>query len=165
MVVQLIKIKLDMENIESFSIPEDHVWNLDVRLTLTNDVRTGVNLSAVDEVEIPNGRGTANLVLRVDKNDYATLKIQPLSKIVQGCITAGDCEKGDFIPVLAVECRGCEIQSWTPTGYYQVTTRSGSGFDEVDLSQGEWYEVDAETNEPVSIVSFISKIDVHKGDR
>jgi hypothetical protein len=165
MVLQLIKIKLDMENIESFSIPEDHAWKLDVRLTSTNDVRMGVDLSAVDEVEIPNSRGMANLVLRVDKNDYATLKIQPLPKIIKSSISATDCEKSDFVPVLAVECRGCEIQSWTPTGYYQVTTRSGSVFDEVDLSQGEWYEVDAETSEPVSIVSFSSKIDVHRGDR
>lgn len=163
MVVQLIELKLDMENIKSFTIPDDHIWKLDLVFPSTGDSRSGINLSPSEEVEIPNSRGTANLVLRIDKNVCATLKIQPLPKIVRNGITDEESEKGQFVPVLAVECRGCEIQSWTPTGYYQVATLSGSIFDEVDLSAGEFYDVDPETNEPVSIISFKSKIVVYRG--
>jgi hypothetical protein len=159
MVLQVIKVKLDMDNIESFSVPEDHIWNLNVVFPSTGETRSGVQLSTNEEVDIPNSRGTANLVIRVEKNVYATLKIDATSKSVKPEVTEEDSEKGRFVPLLAIECRGCEIESWAPTGYYRVTSRSGHVFEEVDLSQGEWYEVDPETNEPVSLVSIESRIE------
>lgn len=160
MVVQVVKFKAEFENVETFTIPEDHEWCFDIVIPSTGEVRENVKFSTQEEVEVPNSRGIANLVIKIDRNVHATVTVEQLPKLVKSEFSGDDA--GTFVPVLAVDCRGCEIKAWKPTGYYTVTTPSGSKFDEVDLESREWYEVDAEINEPVSVTQVETCIDAHR---
>ena len=158
MVVQLLCLKCDLDNIDSFSIPEDHEWILNVNVG--GELREGVRFSTQNEVEIPNSRGTANLVIKIDKNAYASITVEPLPKIVR--TEFGSEDAGKPVPLLAVDCRGCEIEGWAATGFYTAKSVSGTVFENVDLSEKEWYDVDIETNEPVSITNVETSVQSHR---
>ena len=158
--VQIVKFKAELENVKTFSIPEDHEWCFDIVIPSTGEVRENVKFLVQDEVEVPNSRGIANLVIKVDRNVHATLTVESLPKIIKSEISSDD--SGSQVPVLAVDCRGCEIQAWKPTGFYTVIAPSGTRFEEVELESREWYDVDPETNEPVSITNVETSIDAHR---
>lgn len=162
MVIQLLKVRAELDNIESLEFPKDHLWCFDVSIPQAGEVRKGVQFSIDDESEVPNSRGTANLILKVDKNFYATVSILDLPKETRNSISSEDSEAGQYVAIAAFECRGCELEKWNPTGYYTITTPCGEKFEEVDLSTGEWYEVEQETNTPVSVISVISELVVLK---
>jgi hypothetical protein len=156
MVVQLIQISCDLENLESFRIPVDHEWTFDLRLTSDDEVCKNVTLTTEDVQGIPNSRGSANLILSAGKNNYATITVEALPKVVNAEFGAN--ESGKQVVVLALDCRGCEIIAWKPTGFYEAVSTAGTTFGEVDLSECEWYDVDPETNEPVSITNVVTSI-------
>lgn len=66
---------------------------------------------------------------------------------------------GDFVPVLALECRGIEPYAFHPINdEFIVTSEGGTIFDDgVDLSDGDWADYDAENDLSVSISNFQSK--------
>jgi hypothetical protein len=158
MVLKLLSLKCELDNIESLSVPEDHEWILNVNVG--GELRQGVRFSTQNDIEIPNSRGTTNLVIKMDKNAYASITVEALQKTVKTEITSED--SGKSVPLLAVDCRGCDIESWTATGFYSARTPSGTVFDTVDLSEKEWYDVDTETNEPVSITNVETSVQSHR---
>ena len=66
----------------------------------------------------------------------------------------GDYEEGNsgnFAPILAVECRGLEPTKFVD-GEFIVKAAGGTIFaEDVDLSEGDWGDYDAEHDAPVSI--------------
>jgi hypothetical protein len=159
MVLQLIKISCELDNLDSFEVPEDHDFIFDIELGIS-ELRKNVKFTVQTEEEIPNSRGVANIVLKIDKNSFASIRAEPLPKIVKRELCFSD--SGKYVALLALECRGCEVKAWKPTGYYKATTSHGTVFEEVDLSSGEWYDVDKETNEPVSITNVQTSIEVYR---
>lgn len=157
-----MKVRAEIENIETLEFPRDHQWCFDIRVPQTGEVRHGVKFSIDDESEVPNSRGMAHLILKVDKNCHATVSILDLPKEIRYFINPVDSESGTFVPIAAFECRGCELEKWNPTGYYTITTPCGEKFEEVDLSTGEWYDVEKDTNMPVSVISVDSQLGVIK---
>lgn len=151
MVVQVIWAKAEFENVASLQIPGDHEWVLDVEVG--GELRKGVTVCAREILEVPNSRGTANLVIKVDKNIFATINIVDIPKVVKSSEIT--CSDEGLVPVLGLECRGCEIRGWSPTGFYQAKSAlSDTVFPEVDLQTGEWCDFDAEGGQPVSILNF-----------
>ena len=73
-------------------------------------------------------------------------------------ITSDD--SGEYVPVLAMECRGLEPYAFHPMGNeFKVISEGGAVFDDdVDLSEGDWADYDEENNCSVSINEFESKI-------
>jgi hypothetical protein len=159
MVVQLLTITCDLEGVRSFSVPDSHEWTLDIVIG-HDEVRENIKLCRNDCVDIPNSRGIANIVLNIERGRYATISVEQIRDIVRTDISSDD--SGRDVPLLAVECRGCTISAWKPTGFYTVVTESGSVFDEVDLSEKEWYDVDPETNEPISITNVRTSIETYR---
>lgn len=159
MVVQLLNIACELENVQHLRIPEDHEFVLDIEVG-PGEIRRGVIFSRENQVDIPSSRGTANLVLKIDKNSFASLSVCDLPKTIRPELCASDSEK--LVPILAIECRGCEVKAWKPTGFYVAQSTQGAIFEEVDLSTGEWYDVDAEANEPVSITNVRTSIEPHR---
>ena len=153
MVVVLLKILPELDNIESFEISSDHQWCLDIELQGSGELRESVKISRAEEVEVPSSRGTANMILKVDKNHYASITIMDIPKVTTNTILAGDADCGKYTGVVAFDCRGCEIKAWKPTGFYTVKTPNGTEFDEVDLQTGDWYDVETDTNLPVGVLS------------
>jgi hypothetical protein len=62
-------------------------------------------------------------------------------------------DSGEWIPFLALECRGLEPYSFSPMAdEFQITSEGGVVFDEeIELGEGDWAEYDAENDCPVSL--------------
>lgn len=69
-------------------------------------------------------------------------------------------DSGEFVPVLAMECRGLEPYAFHPMGgEFRVVSQGGVAFEEgVDLSEGDWADYDEENDLSVSINEFEAKI-------
>jgi len=68
-------------------------------------------------------------------------------------------DSGEWVPVLALECRGLEPYAFHPlSDEFLITSQGGVKFQEgVDLSEGDWGDYDAENDSAVSISDFQSK--------
>lgn len=156
MVFQLVKARADLDNIEYVSVPLDHDWRLDVEID--GEVRKNILVCRENIFEIPNSRnGFTNLLLKVDKNVYATITILDLPSI--GGWKLGDEEKG----IVCFECRGCSILDWHPSGFYTAkSANSNHLFTSVDLDEGEWCDFDPESKSSVSILNVTSRVEVFK---
>ena len=73
-------------------------------------------------------------------------------------MTADD--SGEYVPVLAMECRGIEPYEFYPLGNeFKVVSSGGAVFEEdVDLSEGDWGDYDEDNDEAVGVNEFESKI-------
>lgn len=73
-------------------------------------------------------------------------------------MTADD--SGEYVPVLAMECRGLEPYAFHPLGdEFRVVSEGGAAFEEdVDLSEGDWGDYDEENDAAVGVNDFESKI-------
>lgn len=61
-------------------------------------------------------------------------------------------KNGEFAPILAVECRGLEPTAYFPGDEFVVTSEGGAVFDsDVDFSEGDWADYDADNDQAVSI--------------
>ena len=69
-------------------------------------------------------------------------------------------DSGQYVPILAMECRGLEPYAFHPMGEeFRVVSDGGLVFeDDVDLSEGDWGEYDEENDAALSINEFESKI-------
>ena len=73
-------------------------------------------------------------------------------------MTADD--SGEYVPILAMECRGIEPYAFHPLGNeFKAISSGGAVFEEdVDLSEGDWGDYDEENDEAVGVNDFESKI-------
>ena len=69
-------------------------------------------------------------------------------------------DSGNYVPVLAMECRGLEPYAFHILGNeFKVKSVGGTVFDEdVDLSDGDWGEYDEEYDAAVGVNDFASKV-------
>ncbi|KAL3936863.1 MAG: hypothetical protein SGBAC_007912 [Bacillariaceae sp.] len=67
-------------------------------------------------------------------------------------------DAGDWVPVLAMECRGLEPYAFSPMkDEFVIMSEGGAIFDEeIELGEGDWADYDAENDAPVSMedISF-----------
>lgn len=70
-------------------------------------------------------------------------------------------DSGNWVPILAVECRGLEPYAYHSLGdEFVVESEGGAIFDsDVDLSEGDWGEYDEENDVAVSISEFEAKFE------
>jgi hypothetical protein len=67
-----------------------------------------------------------------------------------------------FVPILAFECRGLEPYRFHPMGgEFIIESEGGVNFegDDVDLSEGDWGDYDADNDLAVSVSDFQSKFE------
>ncbi|OEH79440.1 TBC domain-containing protein [Cyclospora cayetanensis] len=181
MVRLLLRMKADLENVESIEFPTEYTWNVDgqsPRLQLEQvkrcgqmtypgnylastancseagreiltqmggtEERKGVTFSAAEEFDIPNSRGTANLIIRFDGSKHsATINVEQVKGVTRP-YTAAD--SGQFVPIVAFECRGMEPTKWTPTAGC-IVKGSKTSFSDADLAE-DWAEFDESAAAP-----------------
>nr|CEL68361.1 TPA: C1orf123, related [Neospora caninum Liverpool] len=148
MVVIVLRMKAELENVESVEIPAGHTWVLDVKQPAGEDVRERVTVSESETQEIPNSRGTANFLVRWDgSKQTSTLNVQDVKNVTRRTYTAED--SGKFVPVVAFECRGVEPVKWYPADGYVVKSKKAT-FRDVELSE-DWVDYDQDANLSVGI--------------
>jgi len=61
-------------------------------------------------------------------------------------------ENGQLTPFLTLDCRNLEFVGFDPYGTWKcVGTTTGTKFDEVDLTEGEWTDYDEKSTLPVGV--------------
>lgn len=64
----------------------------------------------------------------------------------------------DFQPIGCIECRGLEIENCHISDGLKVISTSGAVFDEVDVSQGDWFDFDEALGQSVGISKIETKV-------
>lgn len=115
-----------------------------------------VCISLDELVPIPNSRDHATLFEKCK-----TCEEEGYIKIVPGegrPLTGEDSEEERYAPLMCFDCHG-----WVPLEFsflgpqWRVESVSGTVYENVDLSQGEWAEFDEKGNCPVAIANLRSR--------
>mmetsp|Transcript_22412 Transcript_22412/g.51678 ORF Transcript_22412/g.51678 Transcript_22412/m.51678 type:complete len:182 (+) Transcript_22412:54-599(+) len=179
MVLFILYIKADLEGVGSLALKPDSNICISVRNPLSDyEVRDKVafNLKETLEQEENSREPPCHFALKWEGNPKrstlevldeaatkAALKKKKKQKgggeVPRSTYTAED--SGNWVPILAMECRGLEPYAYHGLGdEFVVESEGGVRFDsDVDLSEGDWAEYDAENDAAVSISEFESKFE------
>ena len=147
-------------------------WTIDVKHGQSDETRTGVTIDAADVLELEGSRGTVNLVIKfADAGEKAQCSImsaeaykaafkkkKPALAYLPRAVTPED--SGEWVPIVAFEARGLEVTK-LHLGVDDVVIQSTGGavYDEdVDLSDGDWAEYDADASLSVSVTGATTKV-------
>ncbi|KAJ1670236.1 hypothetical protein GGF38_001665, partial [Coemansia sp. RSA 25] len=100
-----------------------------------------------DEVKAAGGRSKVNMAIACH-----FCKRESSLNIVEGPFPYTSESSGSLATILVVDCRGAEPKEFEPRGGWKVVgTESKTVFDEVDLTEAEWFDYDEKAALPVSI--------------
>jgi hypothetical protein len=101
----------------------------------------------------------STLIALDDKAATAALKKQKKYKAGPPRPYTGD-DSGDWVPMLAVECRGLEPYKFEPMKDEFIIASNGTVFDEdIELGDCEWADYDAQADVPVSLTEIEFKFE------
>ncbi|KAF4654210.1 hypothetical protein FOL47_010099 [Perkinsus chesapeaki] len=159
MVIQILYMKANLDGLSELTAPTDHYWCFDVAGTNTDEIRERVTVNCMDKEEVSGSRGTANLVINFKglKKEATIVQTNVKKMKINQTYTADDSDK--WVPLIAFECRGCEITKWHPhTGYRAISTGGGTVFENVDLSD-DWCDYDADNDASVGVYDLEWKLE------
>lgn len=167
MVLFLLYMKAEeAENIGSVSLRRDVNLCMDVKNPLSDfEVREKVVLNPTETVEQEEGarepeyhfslkwEGSKKASIATILDDAAVKTALKKKKGVEAPRSYTGQDAGQFVPLLAMECRGLEPSAFFPMGNdFVITSEGGMEFtEEVDLSEGDWADYDADNDQPVSL--------------
>lgn len=167
MVLFLLYMKAELEGVASVTLRGDNLI-INVGNPLSDfETRDKVVVNASEYVEQEEGSreppyhfglkwegSKKSSTLTVLTKEEAKTALKKKTKKKNALDLPGDYEEGssgNFAPILAVECRGLEPTEFV-NGEFIVTATGGTIFTEdVDLSEGDWGDYDAEHDAPVSM--------------
>ncbi|KAL7565519.1 hypothetical protein ACA910_012253 [Epithemia clementina (nom. ined.)] len=180
MVLFLLYIKAELENVGSVTLKPDVNLCINVRNPLSDyEVREKVVMNPSQVLDQDEGAREPEHHLRLkwdgaNKPSYAIIltpdQVKTMLKkkggnkkggkggdaantMIPRDYTAQD--SGEWIPLLAMDCRGLEPYGFFPMGGEFVITSDGGGkqFDDgdIDLGEGDWADYDDEQDVPVSM--------------
>lgn len=167
MVLFLLYMKADLEGVASVSLRKDADLCLSVKNPLSDyEVRERVvlNPSVAVEQDESSRDDAHHLSLKWDGSKKASTltvlteaeaktALKKKSKKKNDALIPGDyTESGDWKPIMCIECRGLEPTEYFPGDEFVVSSDRGTLFtEEIDLSDGDWADYDAEHDAPVSL--------------
>ncbi|CUM67739.1 uncharacterized protein PRCAT00005444001 [Priceomyces carsonii] len=136
----------DLQPVDTTSDPFEYTFKIQcISCREVHDKPITVN--RFDHQGITGSRGEASFVFRCRqcKNEHSASILRTKEKITT--------ELSDkLVPILEIDARGLDFVEFFPYGRFECSaTESTSKFDEVDLSEGEWYEYDDKAGTEVSV--------------
>lgn len=167
MVNYMLKITAEVENVKSLQPMggcDDPNFTFYFKLRCENcgemtPKETAVSLE--EEVPLPKSRGHAHLLQKCKFcGREGNITMTPGSGRP---LTDEHCEEGKYAPMMAFDCRGLEPVEFAFMGpQWRVESVEGTVYENVDLSEGEWFEYDEKGSCPVSISKLKSVFEVIK---
>ena len=145
--------KMELENVQKFSVPDDTSWTIDVKQAAGDDMRKDVQFDPADEEEVPNNKGGKATFLVKFEGDkqVSTLRVCPAGELKKYPTQAQTADDTAMVLLLACECRGLEPVGWTPVGPYAAELDNGKTF-EVDFRESnEWCDYDDKSDTSVMV--------------
>ncbi len=157
-------MKLEAENIASIALDADDArFYCKVRCTQCGERSDEpVYLTAHEEMELPTGRDTANLVYKCKLCERVHwVKVVEVAPASEGGATRHtlSVEEDEYARLAVFECRGVELEEWEPRGNWIVRSSGGSEWTGVDLSE-EWSEYDERADAAVGVYEVESKFEI-----
>jgi hypothetical protein len=152
-----LKIKAELENVKCLTPVKNNYWKFDIQTPTGGDERKGITVCEEDLQPLEGSRGEAHFIIKWPyTNEQAYIKI-----ISHRGVKASYDEQnsGEFVTILALECRNIEITAWHPSEDFIVRTVNGTIFKKVDLRDRDWAEYDEEHDATVSVANLEYKID------
>jgi len=171
MVLYMLFMKAETENVGEIRLrTKDVNLRISVRNTLSDwEKRENVvfDPSVLEEQEDENSREPpshfsitwegskkASVLRCLDAKETATA-LKKKKKYKEGAPRAftGDDGNDNWVPILALECRGLEPYDFSPMkDEFEITSENGYRFDEeIEFEDGEWADYDADNDCPVSV--------------
>jgi hypothetical protein len=176
MVLFLLYMKTEVENVSSIELRPDSHLRISVMNPLSDsETRENVVFNPTETVdqdessrEPPHhfalkweGAKKPSILRALDASEAATaLKKNKKHKLGLPRSYTGD-DSGNWVPLLAVECRGLEPYAFKPMkDEFVIVSEGGVRFDEdIELGEGEWADYDAENDCPVSLQAIEFKFE------
>lgn len=105
-----------------------------------------VTINTFEQYEISGSRGEASFVYRCKecKSEHSAS-----IKTTGNALVA---DNKDWVRILEIDARGVDFNEFIPEGKFAcVGAESGTKFNEIDLSDNEWFDYDEKSGEEVSI--------------
>ncbi|RCK54881.1 hypothetical protein Cantr_04585 [Candida viswanathii] len=163
MVKFLLKVQAELSNVTDLEpkntpqAPYEYTFEIECTKCRTKHDKL-IQINSFEKHEISGSRGDASFIFRCRecKNEHS-INIVPTGEKLRAEEEEEEEGKGrkkdKWVSLLEIDSRGLDFLRFVPNGEFQcVGTETGTVFDEVDLSEGEWYDVDENTNDEVSIV-------------
>jgi hypothetical protein len=169
MVLFLLCIKADLENVSSITLQRDANICFSVRNPLSDyETREKVVMNPSQTVEQEEGarepphhfslkwEGSKKASIATILDEAGAKAALKKKKGVEAPRSAIADDSGQWVPLLAVECRGLEPYEFHPLGgEFVITSTGGTDFTEdIDLSEGDWADYDAENDESVGLADI-----------
>ena len=177
MVLFLLYMKAELENVESVTLqlggdrPSNNSASspllcFDVKNPLSDyEVREKIMVDPTETVEEDNSKSApvhfsmkwegskkpSVLTVLTTAQVQTALKKSKNKQLSKSTLQYTD--SGSLAPILAVECRGLEPTAFYPTADLFVVQATGGAIfvEDVDFSEGDWADYDADQDQPVSI--------------
>ncbi|KAI5965335.1 uncharacterized protein KGF55_001556 [Candida pseudojiufengensis] len=136
----------DLQPLDTAESPYEYTFQIECTKCRTIHDKD-IQINRFEKHEISGSRGEASFVFRCKecKNEHSASIAR-----TNDSLTIGNTKP---VSILEIDARGIDFIKFIPDGKFQcVGEETGTKFDEVDLEDDEWYDVDEKTNDEVSIV-------------
>lgn len=139
----------DLQPLDDQSNPYEYIF----KVTCTSCHEThpkAVSINRFESYDIGDSKGKANFVFRcrMCKKESSANIDRTVAKY-----TVEDDSK--LVPILQIDARGLDLSDFVAEGRFECKgLNSGTTFNEVDLSDGEWYDYDDKVSEEVSVTEI-----------
>ncbi|KAH3667339.1 hypothetical protein OGAPHI_002988 [Ogataea philodendri] len=117
-----------------------------------------VSINLFEKHEIQGSRGEANFVFKCNFcGKHSNVEISLPKKYT------GITPETPRAVFLDIEARGVDLVEFVPVGHFECQSEQGTKFQEVDLSEGEWYDYDDNAGEEVSVTEIVWEIAKKRG--
>ena len=148
----------ELEGVAKFWVPDEHVWDFDVKQAAGDEVRHHVKIDPDEEELVPNTKDTMATFLVKFEGDKKHSYMKVLKEGKEGWpknlkLKPQTAEDGEaLVPIFACECRGMEPIKWHPIGPYCAESESGAVFEEVGFREGDdWCEYDEKSETSMTV--------------
>ena len=141
--------KAEMEGIGRMVLDKDARINLDCKHPSSSEEHNNLWVTQEEELEIPNSRGTCNLVVKIGDKRHGTIKFENFAKDFE---YLGE-SAGTFQKVCEFECRDLEPTKWIidTSDWVAYGAEDKTKFDDIEFDNGEFFDYDENLECEVSI--------------
>ncbi|CAO3675053.1 unnamed protein product [Umbelopsis ramanniana] len=148
-----VYIKAELENVTDLQPVPDFEWHFKIECSGCHEVDDNwITMNAQDEFDVSGSKATANLVMKCKfcrreasasfSGPFGSYEIEQVNK---------------FVKMAVLDCRGMEPVGFDPrAGWTALGAESGTKFDDIDLTEGDWADYDEKAGEPVGISNIES---------
>ena len=141
--------RAEMEGVGKLVLPKGCRINLDCAHPSSGEEYKNLWVTEEEELDIPNSRGTAHLIVKVGDKRHGTILIENFAKDFEYT----EEQSGTFVKVCELECRDLEPVKWLidSSDWMAYGQEEKTRFEEVAFDDGAFFDYDENQGCEVSV--------------